>query len=278
MSLQESQPIIVIEANRMQKEYLKDLFRHRELFYFFAWRDIVVRYKQAIFGIAWALLRPLLNVAIFSFIFGYIARLPSDNVSYPLFILAGMLPWQLFANSLVDTCNSLVGSPQLLTKTYFPRMIVPSAQIIVHLVDFGISMLLLLGLGLWYWQINFLTLLTLPIFILLVLFLCLGTGLWISALTVKYRDFRIIVPFIAQFGMFISPVAYGSFLIPEKWQLLYAINPVVGIINGFRWALFGISTPHTTISIVISLIVSTLIFVSGFRYFRKTERTFADQI
>jgi lipopolysaccharide transport system permease protein len=278
MSHKDPQPILVIEANRIQKEYLKDLFRHRELFYFFAWRDIVVRYKQAVFGVAWALLRPLLNMAIFSFIFGYIAKLPSDNVNYPIFVLAGMLPWQLFANALVDTCNCLVGTPQLLTKTYFPRMIVPSAQIIVHLVDFGISLLLLLGLGLWFWQIDFITLLTLPLFVLLALFLCLGSGLWISALTVKYRDFRFIVPFVAQFGIFLSPVAYGSFLIPERWQWLYALNPMVGIINGFRWAFFGISSPHMESSLFISFAVSMLIFVTGFRYFRKTERTFADQI
>lgn len=278
MRKEETQPILVIEANRIQKDYLKDLFRHRDLFYFFAWRDIVVRYKQALFGVAWALLRPLLNMAIFTLIFGYIAQLPSDNVPYFLFVLAGMLPWQLYANSLVDTCNCLVGAPQLLTKTYFPRMVLPAAQIIVHLVDFGISLLLLLGLGLWMGQIHFFTLLCLPFFVLLALFLCLGSGLWVSALTVKYRDFRFIVPFIAQFGIFLSPVAYGSFLIPERWQWLYAMNPMVGIINGFRWSFFGISTPYMELSLLSSLMISTLIFATGFRYFRKTERTFADQL
>ncbi len=274
----QTEPIVYIEANRMQKEYLKDLYRYRELFYFFAWRDILVRYKQAIFGVAWALLRPLLNMAIFSFIFGYLARFPSDSVNYPLFVLAGMLPWQLYANSLMDTCGCLVNTPQLMTKTYFPRMVVPASQIIVNLVDFGVSLLLLLALGLWYWQINFSTLLALPLFISLALLLCLGTGLWISALTVKYRDFRFIVPFVAQVGMFLSPVAYGSFVIPERWQYLYAMNPIVGIINGFRWAFFGISTPNFAFSLFVSIVISTVIFITGYRYFRNTERTFADQI
>lgn len=278
MTEQDARPIVTIKANHIQKEYLKDLLRFRELFYFFAWRDILVRYKQAVFGVSWALIRPVLNMILFTFIFGYVARLPSDNVNYALFVLAGMLPWQLFSNSLVDTCNCLINTPQLLSKTYFPRMVIPSAQIIVHLVDFSVSLLLLFVLAIWFWQISFLTLLTLPIFILLALVLCAGTGFWVSALTVQYRDFRFIVPFFAQFGMFISPVGYGSFLIPEKWQWLYLLNPMVGIINGFRWAFFGISTPYLTYSLLISVVVSMTIFISGFYYFRKTERTFADKI
>lgn len=269
---------LVIEPNRVEKAYLKDLFRHRELFYFFAWRDILVRYKQAFFGVAWALLRPLLNMIAFTFIFGYVARLPSENVNYSLFVLAGMLPWQLFANAILDTSNCLVNTPQLLSKIYFPRMIVPSSQIIVHLVDFGISLLLLMTLSIWYWQINFATLFALPLFISLALLLCLGTGLWLSALTVQYRDFRFIVPFFAQFGIFVSPVGYGSFLIPDKWQYIYMLNPMVGIINGFRWSCFGIDSPYLNASIFVSTAISTLIFLTGFRYFRKMERSFADKI
>lgn len=275
---QEPTPEILIDSTQLDKAYFQDLIRYRELFYFFAWRDILVRYKQAFFGVSWALIRPLLNMAVFAFLFGKIANFSSGDVSYPLFVLAAMLPWQLFSNAVVDTCNSLVNNHQLVSKIYFPRIIIPTAQIIVHLLDFSITALLLIVLAIFMGGLDLWTMCLLPAFLLLVLLLCVGMGLWLSALTVRYRDFRIVVPFIVQFGMFISPVGYGTFIIPEKWQWLYFLNPMVGIIDGFRWAFFGISYSTMSYSIMASIIVTGVILVSGFQYFRRTERTFADQI
>jgi lipopolysaccharide transport system permease protein len=269
---------IIIEPNRVQKEYLKDLFRYRELFYFFAWRDILVRYKQAFFGISWALFRPLLNMVLFTLLFGRLAKLPSDNVNYGLFVLAGMLPWQLFANSIAETCLSLLNHSHLVSKIYFPRMIIPTSLIIVHLLDFSISGVLLLLLALFSGSMDWLTILTLPFFIAQAILLCVGVSLWLSALTVQFRDFRFIVPFAVQAGMFISPVGYGSFIIPDVWQPLYFLNPMAGIIDGFRWALFGASYANLPLSIGMSVAVTAALLVSGFYYFRKMERTFADRI
>lgn len=269
---------IHIDQSQTQRGYFKDIFRYRELFYFFAWRDIIVRYKQAFFGIAWALIRPLLNMFVFTLLFGKIAHLSSQNVNYALFVLAAMLPWQLCSSSVSDTCTSLINNNALVSKVYFPRMIIPMAQIIVNLLDFAITLVLLLLLGAYYGSMNFLTLLTLPLFTLLALFFCMGIGLWLSAITVQYRDFRIIVPFFVQFGMFISPVGYGTFIVPEQWQWCYFINPLVGIIDGFRWAFFGITYPNIVLSIGCSAAITAGILISGILYFRKTERTFADKI
>lgn len=251
--------------------------RYRELFYFFAWRDIIVRYKQAVFGASWAVFRPLLNMAVFAFLFGKIANLPSDNVNYGLFVLAGMLPWQLFSGASIDTCNCLVNNASLVSKIYFPRIILPGAQIVVHLLDFAITASLML---LWILVTGMLgwTILAAPLFLGMLIMLCLGTGLWLSSLTVKYRDFRILVPFFVQFGMFASPVGYGTFVIPEKWQWLYFMNPMVGIIDGFRWSLFGQTHKGLEISIIYSLILSSFLLFTGFLYFRKMECTFADNI
>lgn len=267
----------VINSRKKQLDYLKELFCYRELFYFFAWRDIIVRYKQAFFGAAWALFRPLLSMLVFTFLFGKIANLSSGNVNYAFFVLAGMLPWQLFSSAIVDTCNSLVNNSPLVSKIYFPRMIIPCAQIVVHLVDFSITAALLIILLLFTGQAT-VTLLTLPFFILLTLLLCTASGLWLSALTVQYRDFRILVPFFAQFGLFISPVGYGSFIISDKWQWLYCLNPMVGIIDGFRYAFFGQEPLFFGWSLCSSILFTTLLLVSGFCYFRNTERTFADKI
>lgn len=271
-------PELIIDSTLMQKEYLKDLLRYRELFYFLAWRDILVRYKQAFFGVGWAIVRPLLNMIAFAFLFGRVANLPSENIHYGLFVLAGMLPWQLFANSVQDTCQSLVNNSHLVSKIYFPRLIIPVSQIIVHLLDFGIGLIFLLLFGLCLGQLNWLTMLSLPLFIALTIFLCIGASLWLSALTAKYRDIRIIVPFVLQFGMFVSPVGYGSFLIPDKWQWIYALNPVVGIIDAFRWALFGVSYPGLIYSLICSIIITSVLVWSGLSYFRKVERSFADTI
>lgn len=271
-------PQLVIDPCVKQKKYLIDLFRCRELFYFLAWRDVLVRYKQAVFGMGWALLRPILSMAVFVFIFSKIADLPSMDVSYPLFVLAGMLPWMFFASSSVDMSTCLINNTSLISKVYFPRMIIPVAQMIVNLLDFSVATLFFLIIGFFSSDFNFWTLLSLPLWILLVICLNTGVGLWLSALTVNYRDVRILVPFFVQFGMFLTPVGYGSFLIPEKWQILYSLNPLVGIIDGFRWAFFGISYPNMWISISIAICMTALLLVSGFLFFRKTERFFADMI
>lgn len=271
------QTCIVVDASNNSQKYFAELVRYRELLYFLAWRDIVVRYKQAFFGTAWALFRPLLNMVVFTFIFGRIANLPSDNVNYGLFVLAGMLPWLLFSGTALDNCNSLINNAHLITKVYFPRILIPISQTIVHLLDFAIAGLLLLVAVIIMHGIS-LSLLALPIFIALTCMLCVGIGLWLSALTVKYRDFRILVPVFIQLGMFISPVGYGTFLIPEKWRLLYFLNPLVGIIDGTRWSLFGIMHADFLLSIAFSIFITLSILLSGLIFFKKMERTFADQI
>jgi lipopolysaccharide transport system permease protein len=269
---------ILIDPDNLEKEYFKDLFRYRELFYFFAWRDIVVRYKQTALGVIWAIIRPLINMAIFAFVFGSVAKLPSDNVNYSFFVLAGMLPWQLFSTSLVDCSNCLIGNSQMISKVYFPRIILPISQVIVQLTDFLISLAMLLTLLLITGNLNHLTILALPLFIVLSLLLSLGAGLFVAATTVRYRDFRFIVPFVVQFGMFISPVGYGSFLIPETWRWIYFLNPMAGIIEGFRWCCFGIYHPDLPLAVTLSCLVTALILAVSFRFFRKMERIFTDII
>lgn len=271
-------PVITLEADRIDREYLKDLFRFKDLFLFFAIRDIVVRYRQAVFGIAWALVRPLLTMAVFALIFGKVADLPSENVYYGLFVLAGMIPWQLFANATQDACTCLVNNAHLITKTYFPRLIIPASQLMVHLVDYVVSFTLLIVLLLFSSTPLSLHLLLLPLFFFVLVTLALGAGLWFSALTVQYRDFRIIIPFLMQFGMFLSPVGYGTFVVTEPLRYLFFFNPMVGIIDGFRWALFGITYPLMSVSISISIVISFLMLITGFIYFRKMERTFADKL
>lgn len=273
-----AQPEVIIEAQQTQKESFKELFHYRELLFFFAWRDIVVRYKQAAFGIAWAVIRPLLNMAVFTLIFGQIAHLSSYDIPYPLFVLAGMLPWQFVSGIVFDTCNSLTNNTHLITKIYFPRMILCTSQILVHLVDFSINLALLFILMLTMQTGSLATMWALPLCLLLAITLCVGSSLWLSALTVKYRDFRFIVAFIVQFGMFISPVGYGSYVVPGMWKWLYFLNPMVGIIEAFRWALFGIHTPDLEWSILYSCLISGLLLKTGIQYFRKTERSFADTI
>lgn len=268
----------VIDAGSIQRQYIKDIFRQRELIYFFAWRDILVRYKQAFFGIAWALIRPLLTMLLFTLVFSRMAHLPSEGISYPLFVLAGMLPWQIFSNTIADSCHCMLNNSNLILKVYFPRIIIPTSQMIVHLLDFLIGVIMLIILAIFLGVIDPLTFLAFPIFVLLTAFLCLGGAFWLSALAVKYRDFRFIIPFVVQFGMFVSPVGYGTFLIPEKWIWLYQLNPLAGIIDGFRWSLFGISYPYFTDSIIISVIMTLIILTTGFMYFRNMEQTFADTL
>jgi lipopolysaccharide transport system permease protein len=269
---------LIIEAGRSESQYWRDIWRYRELFYFLAWRDILVRYKQTVIGMAWALIRPFLTMVVFTIVFGKIAKLPSD-VPYPILVFSAMLPWQFFANSLSECSNSLISNANLISKIYFPRLIVPTSSIVVSFVDFMISGIILLGLMAWY---NFLPtwrILTLPIFIAIAFAASMGAGLWLASLNVKYRDFRYVVPFIVQFGMYISPVGFSSDRIPEQWRLLYALNPMVGVIDGFRWAILCNDSASLYLpGFMLSLGLVGVLFFSGIWYFRKMERTFADEI
>ncbi|MBL1200334.1 MAG: ABC transporter permease [Nostoc sp. GBBB01] len=274
-----SKPELIIEAGQTEQQYWKDLWRYRELFYFLSWRDILVRYKQTIIGMLWALIRPFLTMVVFSVIFGNLAKLPSEGTApYPILVFAALLPWQFFASALTECSNSLIINANLISKVYFPRLIVPASSVIVSFVDFLVSGMLLVGLMAWYnfipsWQI-----LSLPLFIAIAFAASLGVGLWLAALNVEYRDFRYIVPFIVQFGLYISPVGFSSSIVPEQWRLLYYLNPMVGVIDGFRWAILGGESKLYWTGFSLSLGLVALLLVSGIWYFRKMERTFADVI
>ena len=271
-------PELIIEAGRSERQYWRDIWRYRELFYFLAWRDILVRYKQTAIGIAWALIRPLLTMVVFTVIFGKIAKLPADGAPYPILVFAAMLPWQFFANSLTESSNSLINNSNLIAKVYFPRLIVPSSAIVVSFVDFLVSGMILLGLMAWYDFVPSWRILTLPLWIAIAFAASLGVGLWLSSLNVQYRDFRYIVPFIVQFGLYISPVGFSSSIVPQKWQLLYSLNPMVGVIDGFRWAIIGGESSLYLPGFLLSIGLVTLFLISGIWFFRKMERTFADVI
>jgi lipopolysaccharide transport system permease protein len=271
-------PELIIEAGRTERQYWQDLWRYRELFYFLAWRDILVRYKQTIIGIAWALIRPLLTMLVFTIVFGNLAKLPSEGAPYPIMVFAGMLPWQFFANALAESSNSLISNSNLIAKVYFPRLIIPASAVIVSFVDFMISGIILLGLMAWYNFIPTWRIITLPFLIAIAFAASMGAGLWLASLNVKYRDFRYIVPFIVQFGLYISPVGFSSTIVPEKWRLLYSLNPVVGVIDGFRWAILGGESKIYFPGFLLSLTLVGLILGTGIWYFRKTEKTFADVI
>lgn len=269
---------LVIEAGRAERQYWKDLWRYRELFYFLAWRDILVRYKQTAIGMAWALIRPFLTMVVFSVVFGQLAKLPSDGAPYPILVFAAMLPWQFFANALSECSNSLISNANLISKVYFPRLIVPASAIIVSFVDFMISGIILLGLMAWYNFVPNWRILTLPLFIAIAFAAAMGAGLWLAALNVKYRDFRYIVSFIVQFGLYVSPVGFSSSIVPERWRLLYSLNPMVGVIDGFRWAILGGETQLYWPGFILSIGLVALLFFSGIWYFRTYERIFADII
>lgn len=272
-----SQAELIIEAGRTEKQYWQDLWKYRELFYFLAWRDILVRYKQTAIGIFWALIRPFLTMVVFTIVFGNLAKLPS-SAPYPILVFAAMLPWQFFSNALSECSNSLINNANLVSKIYFPRLIVPTSSVIVSFVDFLISGMILLALMAWYNFVPSWRILTLPAFIIIAFAASMGAGLWLAALNVKYRDFRYIVPFIAQFGLYISPVGFSSSIVPEKWRLLYSINPMVGVIDGFRWAILGGEAKFYWPGFTLSVGLVALLFVSGVWYFRKMERSFADVI
>jgi lipopolysaccharide transport system permease protein len=270
--------LLVIEAGRSEQQYWKDIWRYRELFYFLAWRDILVRYKQTVIGIAWALIRPFLTMVVFTIVFGNIAKLPSGGAPYPILVFAAMLPWQFFSNALSECSLSLISNSNLISKVYFPRMIVPTSAVIVSFVDFMISGIILLALMAWYNFVPDWRILTLPLFTLIAFAAAMGAGLWLAALNVEYRDFRYIVPFIVQFGLYISPVGFSSSVVPEKWRLIYSLNPMVGVIDGFRWAILGGSSSIYLPGFALSLGLVVLMLLSGIWYFRRTERTFADVI
>ncbi len=274
----ESQAELIIEAGKTEHHYWKDLWRYRELFYFLAWRDILVRYKQTIIGVAWAVLRPLLTMVAFVFVFGKLARMPSDGVPYPILVFAALLPWQFFANAFTEAGNSLVSNANMISKVYFPRVVIPASAVIVSFVDFLLSGALLATLMLWYGLTPDWRIMTVPLFMALAIAAAMGTGLWIAALNVKYRDFRYIIPFLVQFGLYISPVGYSSAVVPDHWRLLYSINPMVGVIDGFRWALLGGESQLYWPGVSLSLALVMLIAVTGVLYFRKTEKSFADVI
>lgn len=270
--------LLVIEAGKSARHYWRDLWRYRELFYFLAWRDILVRYKQTAIGIAWAVLRPLLTMLIFTAVFSRLARLPSDGVPYPILVLAALLPWQFVSAALSEAGNSLVGNANMVSKVYFPRLIIPASTVLVSLVDGVITGLLLAVLMAWYGVVPDARILVLPLFVLVAFALALGVGLWIAALNVKYRDFRYIIPFAVQLGLYVSPVGFSTSVIPERWSLLYALNPMVGIIDGFRWSLLATPGPLPWQSVTLSVVVSGLALASGVIHFRSTERKFADLI
>lgn len=269
---------LIIEAGRTEGQYWKDIWSYRGLFYFLAWRDILVRYKQTVIGIAWAAIRPFLTMIVFTIIFGKLAKFPSEGVPYPILVFAAMLPWQFFASSLSEASNSLIGNVNLISKVYFPRLIIPASSIITSFVDFLISGAILVILMVWYQFVPGWRLITLPLFIAIAFAASMGAGLWLTALNVKYRDFRYIVPFIVQFGLYISPVGFSSTIVPNKWRLLYSLNPMVGVIDGFRWAILGGDVKIFWPGFVISLALVGIIFFTGIWYFRKTEKTFADVI
>jgi len=271
--------ILILEPGRAEKNYWNDLWRYRELFIILAWRDISVRYKQTIIGVLWAILRPLLTMLVFTVIFGRVAKLPSDgNAPYALMVFAAMLPWSLFSTSLGEASNSLIGNSNLISKVYFPRLIIPTATVMTAFVDFFISFIILLGMMAYYRFLPGWNLLLLPLFIILALLASLGPGLWITALNVKYRDFRYVIPFVVQFGLYVSPVGFSSNVIPEKWRLLYSLNPMVGVIDGFRWCILGGESPIYWPGFALSIVIVTFFLWLGISSFRKMEKSFADLI
>jgi len=271
-------PTIIIEPSRGWIGLkLRELWEYRDLLFFLAWRDISVRYKQTILGAAWAIIQPFFSMVVFSLFFGRLAQIPSDGVPYPIFSYAALLPWTYFSSAMSSSSNSLVGSANLLTKVYFPRLVIPLASVIPPAIDFAIAFVVLLGMMAFYGIAPTWNVLWLPAFLLLALITALGVGLWLSAMNVQYRDVRYAVPFLVQFWMFASPVTYPSSIVPEQWRALYGLNPMAGVIEGFRWALLGTETspgPLTAVSVGAALVL----LVSGAYYFRRMERTFADVV
>jgi lipopolysaccharide transport system permease protein len=275
--------LIVIEAGKSERGYWRDIWRFRELFFFLSWRDILVRYKQTVIGVLWAVIRPFLTMLVLTFAFSKLANMPSDGLPYPVMVFAAMLPWLFFSSAMSEASNSLITNANMLSKIYFPRLIVPASAVIVSFADFLISLVIMAGLMAWYRVMPGWQLVALPLFALLGLCASLGVSLWLAALNVKYRDFRYVVPFIVQFGLYLTPVGFPSEVVRQKYGAVayhfYALNPMVGVINGFRWAVGG--SAHVRMdwnSLFVSILVVLVIAVSGLRYFRATEENFADII
>ena len=276
---QQSPAPMILEAGRTDRQYWHDVWRYRELFFILAWRDVAVRYKQTMLGIAWAFMRPFLTMVVFTVVFGQLAKLPpGGDVPYAVMVFAGLLPWTLFSSILGDASASVMNNANLISKVFFPRLLVPMATVMVAMIDFAISLSILAGLMIWYgvmpgWQI-----LLLPVFVALTLAAAIGPALWASALVVKYRDFRFVIPFVVQIGLYASPVGFSSTIVPEQWRLLYSLNPMVGIIDGFRWSIIGGASPIYWPGFLISLGAIVAVLWIGIAGFRRIERDFADLV
>jgi lipopolysaccharide transport system permease protein len=274
----ERPPSVIITSEPDLRHYWRDLWAFRELLVLLVWRDLVVRYKQTVLGVAWAVIRPVITVVVFSVVFGTLAKLPSGDTPYVLLVFAGMLPWQFFATSFADAGNSIVGNAHIISKVYFPRLLIPIASVVVCVVDALISGLIFVALMAWYgvwptWQVVFL-----PLFLIWLILIVLAGSLWVASLNVRYRDFRYVVPFMLQLGTYMSPVGFSSAIIPEQWRSLYYLNPMVGVIDGFRWCLFGSAQPLNLALMLPSMALTLLLLIPGLRFFRKTEDAFADWI
>jgi lipopolysaccharide transport system permease protein len=269
---------VLIEADRIERQYWRDLWSFRELFFFLVWRDLLVRYKQTVVGVSWSLIRPFLTMLVLTVVFGKLGKMPANGLPYPLLVFCGMLPWQFFSTAITESGNSLVSNANMISKVYFPRLVITVSSVMTSFVDFLISAIFLVPLMMWFRFAPPIQVLYFPFLAMLAVGASLGVGLWIAALMVKYRDFRFIVPFIVQFGLYLSPVGFQSSIVPSQYRLLYSLNPIVGIIDGFRWSLLGGRAPLYWQGLAISVVEVTSLIVSGIWYFRKTERTFADVV
>lgn len=269
-------PLLILEQGRAERHYWRDLWAYRELFAVLAWRDVAVRYKQTVIGAAWAVVRPLVTMVIFTVLFGRLAHLPSQGVPYSVMVFVGMLPWFLFSTILGDASTSMVGNAHLVGKVYFPRLVIPAAAAVVAVFDFALNLVILLGLMLWFGVMPSWRLLLLPALVALAILASLGPALLVTALNVKYRDFRYVIPFLVQFGLYVSPVGFSSAIVPEHWRFWYSLNPMVGVIDGFRWCVLGGGSQVYAPGFVLSLAVVAFFLWAGVGYFRRTERSFAD--
>ena len=270
---------LILEAGRADRQYWLDLWRYRELFFILAWRDVAIRYKQTVIGLAWAFVRPFMTMVVFTVVFGKIARLPTEGTApYAVLVFAGLLPWTLASSILNDASGSVTGNGQLVSKVYFPRLIIPLATVLVGLIDFAVSLIILAGVMLWYGVMPDWHILLLPAFALLAVLVAIGPALWAAAMIVKYRDFRFVIPFAVQVGLYVSPVGFSAKIVPPEWLLLYSLNPMVGVIDGFRWSILGGESPLYLPGFVLSLLVTAGMLWLGIRTFRSTERRFADLI
>ena len=270
---------LILEAGRADRQYWWDLWRYRELFFILAWRDVAIRYKQTVIGLAWAFVRPFMTMVVFTIVFGKLAKLPTEGAApYAVLVFAGLLPWTLASSILNDASGIVTGNAQLVSKVYFPRLIIPLATVLVGLIDFCVSLIILAGVLVWYGMMPDWHILLLPVFVVLAVLVAIGPALWAAAMIVKYRDFRFVIPFAVQVGLYVSPVGFSAKIIPPEWQLLYSLNPMVGVIDGFRWAILGGDSPLYLPGFALSLVVTAVMLWFGIHTFRRTERGFADMI